>query len=257
MLDWNLALAFAIGVAAATLTAPVGISGAVLLLPAQVSVLAVAPLAVTPTSLLYNVIATPGAIVRYARQRQLDRRLAATLAIGTLPGVVVGAWLRVEHLSGIEALRVLMAIVLLASASTVLIPRATPPRTVEPGAAALIATALPIGLLGGLVGIGGGSLLAPLLVALGGAITRIAPAALVVTWLTSLVGLGAFAGLATLGRSDAAADWPVGIALGVGGMCGGWLGARLQPSLPAPALRLLLAGLAAALGLIYAVMALR
>ena len=41
---------------------PAGISGAVLLLPFQVSVLGTPSPAVTPTNLLYNVIATPGAV---------------------------------------------------------------------------------------------------------------------------------------------------------------------------------------------------
>jgi hypothetical protein len=50
-----LAAAFVIAVAAT----PAGISGAVLLLPFQVSVLGTPSPAVTPTNLLYNVIATP------------------------------------------------------------------------------------------------------------------------------------------------------------------------------------------------------
>jgi len=44
---------------------PAGISGAVLLLPFQVSVLGTPSPAVTPTNLLYNVIATPAALYRY------------------------------------------------------------------------------------------------------------------------------------------------------------------------------------------------
>ena len=43
---------------AAALTAPAGISGAVLLLPFQVSVLGTPSPAVTPTNLLCNVVAT-------------------------------------------------------------------------------------------------------------------------------------------------------------------------------------------------------
>jgi hypothetical protein len=51
-----LAAAFAIAV----LATPPGISGAVLLLPFQVSVLGTPGPAVTPANLLYNVVATPG-----------------------------------------------------------------------------------------------------------------------------------------------------------------------------------------------------
>jgi uncharacterized protein len=50
-----LAAAFAVSAVAT----PAGISGAVLLLPFQVSVLGTPSPAVTPTNLLYNVVATP------------------------------------------------------------------------------------------------------------------------------------------------------------------------------------------------------
>ena len=60
------ALVAAYGIAA--LATPAGISGAVLLLPFQVSVLGTPSPSVTPTNLLYNVVATPGALYRYWRQ---------------------------------------------------------------------------------------------------------------------------------------------------------------------------------------------
>jgi len=56
--------------AIAAVTTPAGVSGAVLLLPFQVSVLGTPSPSVTPTNLLYNVIATPGALFRYWRQGQ-------------------------------------------------------------------------------------------------------------------------------------------------------------------------------------------
>jgi uncharacterized protein len=49
----------------AVVTTPAGISGAVLLLPFQVGVLGTPSPSVTPTNLLYNVVATPGALYRY------------------------------------------------------------------------------------------------------------------------------------------------------------------------------------------------
>jgi uncharacterized membrane protein YfcA len=43
----------------------------------------------------------------------------------------------------------------------------------------------------------------------------------------------------------------VGIACGIGGLIGGYLGALLQPSLPETALRLLIGFLAVAVGVVY------
>ena len=58
-----------IAFAVATITTPAGVSGAVFLIPVQVSILGVPNPASTPTNLLYNVIATPGALLGYRSVR--------------------------------------------------------------------------------------------------------------------------------------------------------------------------------------------
>ena len=88
---WTEAVALAAAFLVAVLATPAGISGAVLLLPAQVSVLGTPSPAVTPTNLLYNVVATPGALYRYWRQGQTGGILAWLLIAGTLPAVVAGS----------------------------------------------------------------------------------------------------------------------------------------------------------------------
>ena len=52
-----------------------------------------------------------------------------------------------------------------------------------------------------------------------------------------------------------APDWGVGIALGVGGLLGGYTGARLQPHLPEAAIRRLLGLLVLAIGIRYGFLA--
>jgi uncharacterized protein len=104
-----LAAAFVIAVIAT----PAGISGAVLLLPFQVSVLGTPSPAVTPTNLLYNVVATSGALYRYWRQGQTGGRLALVLIAGTLPGVIAGSIIRVELLPGPRVFDVVVAAVLI------------------------------------------------------------------------------------------------------------------------------------------------
>jgi uncharacterized protein len=84
----------------AALATPAGISGAVLLLPFQVSALGTPSPSVTPTNLLYNVVATPGALYRHWRQGQAGGRLALVLIAGTVPGVIAGSVIRVELLPG-------------------------------------------------------------------------------------------------------------------------------------------------------------
>src|SRR5688572_22810411 len=91
---------FCAGLTLAVLTAPVGVSGAVFLLPVQVSLLGIPSPAVTPTNLLYNVVAVPGALARYGRAGALWNHLSRRLVSGTVPGVIAGAVIRVIVVPG-------------------------------------------------------------------------------------------------------------------------------------------------------------
>ena len=103
---------------------------------------------------------------------------------------------------------------------------------------------------GGIYGIGGGSLIGPILVVWGLPITVVAPAALATTLVTSSLGLAAYL---LLGLTTSAADpiWTVGICAGLGGLLGGYVGARLQPHLPQRALTLLLGAMAIGIAAAY------
>lgn len=109
---WTEVAALAAAFVIAMVATPAGISGAVLLLPFQVSVLGTPSPAVTPTNLLYNVVATPGALYRFWRQGQTGGRLALVLITGTLPGVVAGSVIRVEVLPGPHVFGIAVAAVL-------------------------------------------------------------------------------------------------------------------------------------------------
>ncbi|GHE93032.1 sulfite exporter TauE/SafE family protein [Streptomyces fumanus] len=256
-MDWTLAGGLAAGLLIATVTAPVGVSGAVFLLPVQMSVFAVPDPAVTPTNLLFNVVAGPGALWRYRRDGALRGDLARRLVLGTLPGVVAGAALRVLALPGPGVFRLLIAALLLPLGLWLCLRTLTPARHRPPHAReltprALTGLALAVGVVGGVYGIGGGSILGPVLVGRGLPVARVAPAALAATFATSLVGAAAFALLSLVSSGDVAPHWWLGLACGTGGLIGGYLGARLQPRLPERLLRLLLGTLATALGALYA-----
>lgn len=252
-------LGLAAGLAIAAVTAPVGVSGAVFLLPVQLSVFAVPNPAVTPTNLLFNVVATPGALLRYRGQGQLRTALAGQLAAGTLPGVVIGALIRVFVVPGPEVFRLLVAGMLLPLGAWLCLRtlrtgrhRVRPPAG-PPSARTVVLLALAVGVVGGIYGIGGGSILGPILVGWGLPLATVAPAALAATFLTSVLGAATYGLLSLVASGEIAPDWTLGLACGVGGFIGGYLGARLQPRLPERFLRLLLGGLAVTLGGLYAV----
>ena len=253
-MDWDqLLVGFLAAFVIATVTAPVGVSGAVFLLPVQLSVLHVPNPAVTPTNLLYNVVAGPGALLSYARRGSLDSPLARRLVLATVPGVVVGAALRVHVVSGAGAFRLIAAVVLLAIGCWLIRRTLAPPRLHRPmSERAVSAMALGVGVIGGIYGIGGGSIIGPILVGSGMTVAVVAPAALLSTFAASIVGAVAFSALAWTSSDPVAPEWPIGLACGVGGLLGGYLGARLQPHLPETVLRLMLGGLAVLIGLLYA-----
>ncbi|KND36124.1 sulfite exporter TauE/SafE family protein [Streptomyces anulatus] len=254
-------LGFAAGLLISVATAPVGVSGAVFLLPVQISVLGVPSPAVTPTNLLYNVVAGPGALLRHHRAGTLRGPLTRLLVLGTVPGVVVGAVIRVFAVPGPTVFRLLIAVLLLPLGSWLCLrtlrraTRTAPER--EPSARAVTRLAMAVGVAGGIYGIGGGSLLGPILVGRGMPVAKVAPAALAATFVTSAVGAGTYALLSLTATGDIAPYWSLGLACGLGGLCGGYLGARLQPRLPETALRLLLGVLALGVGGLYAVQILR
>ncbi|MBE3588857.1 MAG: sulfite exporter TauE/SafE family protein [Thermoanaerobacteraceae bacterium] len=96
-----------------SLTASAGVSGAFLLLPFQVSVLGFTSPAVSPTNLIYNIIAIPGGLARYIREGRMAWPLTWVVVVGTLPGVFVGAWIRIRYLPDPRAFKLFVGLVLL------------------------------------------------------------------------------------------------------------------------------------------------
>lgn len=250
---WVELVALAAAFVVSVVSAPGGVSGAVLLLPFQVSVLGTPSPAVTPTNLLYNVVATPGALYRYWRQGQTGGSLAAVLIAGTLPGVVAGSFIRVELLPGPRVFDLVVGAFLLPIGCWLAL---TQPRHNSEGGRqvrlpwpVLVVLAVVVGCVGGIYGIGGGSIIAPVLISAGRPAADVAPAALASTFVTSVAGVVTFTILAARIHGSVAPNWPTGIALGVGGLLGSYIGARLQSRLPEQRIRRLLGVLEVAIGI--------
>ena len=253
---WTEVVALIAAYLIAVVTTPAGISGAVLLLPFQISVLATPSPSVTPTNLLYNVVATPGALYRYWRQGQTGGRLALVLIAGTLPGVIAGSVIRVKLLPGPRVFDVLVAAVLIPLGIWLVLSRPARPDAPHRPARqipvpALVILAVAVGCVGGIYGLGGGALLAPVLIGSGRKPSEVAPAALASTFVTSAGGVITFTILSLHQHIPVAPDWPTGIALGLGGLAGGYTGARLQSRMPDVLIRRLVGVLVIAIGAYY------
>lgn len=89
-----------------------GISGAFLLLPFQMSVLGYVNPSVSATNQVFNVVAIPSGVYRYVKEGRMVWPLAWAVIIGTLPGVFIGAIIRVAYLPDAKAFKLFVACVL-------------------------------------------------------------------------------------------------------------------------------------------------
>jgi len=249
-----------------------GISGAVLLLPFQMSVLGYTSPSVSATNHIFNVVASPSGIYRYIKEQRMVWPLALALAAGTLPGVLIGAVVRVTWLSDPGAFKLFVACVLLYVGGRLLrdllwtgkIAAPTPPRAaqaefvVEMKEASLrriaytfqgelhscptlgaFAVCFFVGIVGGIFGIGGGAIIAPILVSwfrlpvhtLGGAI-------LMGMFVPSVAGVLFYSLLAPYFPDQSVSpDWALGLLFGLGGMVGVYLGSCCQRWVPASVIK--------------------
>lgn len=259
-------------------TSMVGISGAFLLVPFQLSVLGFASPAASATNLVFNLAAIPGAMLRYGRENRLFWPLALIITAGSAPGTVAGAWLRTHWLAERALFEPFVAAVLAYLAwrmladwrrATAAAPTAGTVRllaanwrqirfahaetthtfTVLP----MLGLSLVVGVIGTAYGIGGGSFMVPLCLAVWRLpLHAIAGATLTATLLTSMIGLAAYAWLPAPAGVAVRPDWALGLAFGVGGLVGAYLGARMQKRVSQRTLKGFLAVLLIGLAIHYA-----
>lgn len=269
-------------------TSMAGVSGAFLLLPFQMSVLGFTNPSVSSTNQLFNIVAIPSGVYRYLREGRMVWPLTWAVIIGTLPGVLLGAWVRVAWLPDPRRFKLFAAAVLgyigcrmvrdllfkksggpdkakaekgppapvrgpgPAAASGAPGGRGLPAARVVRFTAARIAYAfqgetydvstpgifalsLVVGVVGGVYGIGGGSIIAPFFVSIYGLpVYTVAGAALMGTFVTSVAGVAFYQAIAPFyPHMSVAPDWELGLLFGLGGMVGMYLGARCQRFVPA------------------------
>jgi uncharacterized membrane protein YfcA len=109
----NPVVPFLVALAVSFFTSMGGVSGAFLLLPFQVSVLGFTSPAVSPTNLVYNVVAIPSGVYRYIKEGRMAWPLTWVVIVGTLPGVFIGAFLRIKYLPDPKAFKLFAGVVLL------------------------------------------------------------------------------------------------------------------------------------------------
>lgn len=179
------------------------------------------------------------AMVPYARQRQIDWRSVLLFGLPGTAGTYLGAWLS-EFVSGAVQLLLFAAVMLIAA---VMMFRKASGSNAEPltttnsetharqAAWKIVCEGLLVGVLTGLVGVGGGFLIVPALVLLGGLPMRLAVGtSLVVITMKSAAGFVKYLGvLEGLGQS---VDWRTIGVFAVVGAVGSVVGNRISSHVP-------------------------
>ena len=102
-----------IAMVVSTFTSMGGVSGAFLLLPYQVSFLGFTSPAVSPTNLVFNIVAIPSGVYRFIREGRMNWPLAGVTILGTLPGLWFGAVIRTTWLPDPKNFKLFVGCVLL------------------------------------------------------------------------------------------------------------------------------------------------
>jgi len=248
-------------------TAMGGVSGAFLILPFQVSVLGYTAPSVSATNQLFNIVAIPSGVYRYIREGRMLWPLTRAVIIGTLPGVFIGAWVRIRYLPNARNFKFFVGLVLLYIGVRLLVDilrTGAPVRenTGSPSRQHKVRVTLSsarrieftyddqtygfspllvyticflVGIAGGIYGIGGGAIVAPFFIAIVGLpVYTVAGAALMGTFITSVAGVIFYQVLAAwYPHLSVSPDWRLGLLFGLGGFAGIYLGARCQKFFPA------------------------
>ena len=257
-------------------TAMGGVSGAFLLLPFQVSILGYSAPSVSATNQVFNIVAIPGGVYQYVKEGRMLWPLTWAVIIGTLPGVFIGAWVRIEYLPDPKNFKLFAGVVLLYIGVRIILDilktRATPeeqrPLAVSGGNRSVRVVHADIrqvefrfrsetfrfrrptvcmlcflvGIVGGVYGVGGGAIVAPFFVSiLGLPVYAVAGAALLGTFITSVAGVIFYQILALqYTQMSVAPDWCLGALFGLGGIAGIYIGARCQKYVPARVIKAML-----------------
>jgi uncharacterized membrane protein YfcA len=284
-----------------------GISGAFLLLPFQMSFLGYVNPSVSATNQLFNIVAIPSGVYRYYKEGRMVWPLTWVVVIGTLPGVLIGAIVRVDCLPDARNFKLFAACVLLYigirmirdltrknagsadkaasekrfqellrnyrkqndpsnSGNAETLPAITGihfnfrrlgytfyGESFDVSFWGIFALSFIVGIVGGIYGIGGGSIIAPFFVTFFGLpVYTIAGAALMGTFITSVAGVAFYQAIAPFYPDlSVAPDWLLGLLFGLGGMAGMYIGARCQKFIPARIIKWMLVAVMIFTGIKY------
>ena len=189
---------------------------------AVLSFFAVSPEKMSTTALMLNVLVAGLATWSYYRAKHLSMKLAWPFILASIPGAFVGGTIRISE----KAYFLLLALVLLFAAFRLVFSSHAgadqmSDKPVNPGISLPVGAG--IGILSGIVGVGGGIFLSPIMLLMKWAsVKHTAAVSALFIVVNSLAGLG---GRVLRGSFDVSTSIPIVVAAFAGGLLGSYFGA--------------------------------
>ncbi|MFH2035349.1 MAG: sulfite exporter TauE/SafE family protein [Candidatus Zixiibacteriota bacterium] len=249
-----------------------GVTGAFLLMPFQVSFLGFAGPAASSTNLLFNIVAIPSGVYRQTKEKRMVWPLAWAIVFGTVPGMFLGAIIRIKYLPDAASFKIFAGLVLLYLGGKILFDLLKKVKIkkldknnfnvimkmfnlakieylfnnelVSIPTVPIIVLGFIVGIVGGTYGIGGGAIVVPYMVAYYRIpVHTLSGAALFSTFIASIAGVGCYYLASILFAQNAAIvspDWLLGFSFGIGGFAGIYIGTRMQRYLSATYIKIVI-----------------
>lgn len=190
---------------------------------AAMTLLGFAATTIKPTALVLNILVATIGSIQFASAKHFSWPLFWPFAVVSAPAAFLGGYVKLPT----NTFKILVGIVLLASAVRLLIKPGDPPTTERPKRPLAIGVGGLIGLLSGLTGTGGGIFLTPLMLFFRWAHTKQAAAVSVLFILVN--SIAGIVGYAAGGQPIPAVAWVLAMAAVIGGLIGSYLGSRKFP----------------------------
>lgn len=190
---------------------------------AAMTLFGLAPAVVKPTALALNILVATIASWQFRRAGHFSWKLFWPLALASVPCAFLGGYINLPT----RAFKILVGLVLLASAARFLFDPPAEPAANHPSLPKSLGIGAGLGLLSGLTGTGGGIFLTPLGIFLKWDATKtVAAVSAVFILVNSASGL---AGWLLKTRAFPGVAWPLTLAALAGGVAGSYLGSARLP----------------------------
>lgn len=218
----------AIGLGAGFLSGLFGVGGGLVIVPALVALAGMPRKLASGTSLVAIIPTAAVGVISYAVKGNVDLLVALILAVGSVVGAQLGSWLL--HRLPVRAIRIAFMVFMLVAALSLFVTVPSRGASFTPTPAAvlgLVVLGVVTGVLSGLLGVGGGLIVVPVLIVVFGVSDLLTKGSSLLMMIPTAVS--GTVGNLKRGNADVRSGLTVGAAACVTSAAGAWVSQHLDP----------------------------